>query len=100
LLLVVGFFLWQGTFATATSNIAITRQYPHDLRTLSEYLNGGRVVSVDLYGRGQTRSYGHHQDPELKTSTTPTGWRIYQPIPDLIARLRILKLVSMLTDAE
>ncbi|MGV2391181.1 MAG UNVERIFIED_CONTAM: ATP-dependent metallopeptidase FtsH/Yme1/Tma family protein [Microcystis novacekii LVE1205-3] len=72
--LVVGFFLWQGTFATATSNIgnntASTRMtYGRFL----EYLDSGRVVSVDLYEGGRTAIVQSLESGTRKPSTTPTG---------------------------
>ncbi len=53
--LVIGFFFWQGAFATApadmTKNAANTRMtYGRFL----EYLDANRVSSVDLYEGGRT----------------------------------------------
>ncbi|NES20017.1 MAG: cell division protein FtsH, partial [Symploca sp. SIO3E6] len=53
--LVIGFFLWQGTFGNATGefgkNTASTRMtYGRFL----EYLDNDRVTSVDLYDGGRT----------------------------------------------
>ncbi|HSF74799.1 MAG TPA: ATP-dependent metallopeptidase FtsH/Yme1/Tma family protein, partial [Microcoleus sp.] len=53
--LVIGFFLWQGAFAPSpaemSKNTASTRlSYGRFL----DYLNAGRVTSVDLYDGGRT----------------------------------------------
>ncbi|MDJ0583538.1 MULTISPECIES: ATP-dependent zinc metalloprotease FtsH2 [unclassified Microcystis] len=90
--LVVGFFLWQGTFATATSNIgnntATTRMtYGRFL----EYLDSGRVVSVDLYEGGRT-AIVQALDPELENRVQRLRVDLPANSPDLIARLRDSKI--------
>ncbi|MFM2379977.1 MAG: hypothetical protein RLZZ143_2556 [Cyanobacteriota bacterium] len=90
--LVVGFFLWQGTFATATSNIgnntASTRMtYGRFL----EYLDSGRVVSVDLYEGGRT-AIVQALDPELENRVQRLRVDLPANSPDLIARLRDSKI--------
>ena len=90
--LVVGFFLWQGTFATATGNIgnntATTRMtYGRFL----EYLESGRVVSVDLYEGGRT-AIVQALDPELENRVQRLRVDLPANSPDLIARLRDSKI--------
>ncbi len=87
-LLVIGFFLWQGTFAPATSiagnNVAKTRMtYGRFL----EYLDAGRIVSVDLYEGGRT-AIVKAVDPEITDQVQQA--RVDLPVnsPDLIAKLR------------
>ena len=86
--LVIGFFLWQGTFSSATGdmggNTASTRMtYGRFL----EYLNDGRVTRVDLYERGQT-AIVQAVDPELDNRLQKL--RVDLPInaPELVGKLR------------
>ncbi|MEA5534402.1 ATP-dependent zinc metalloprotease FtsH2 [Crocosphaera sp. XPORK-15E] len=87
-ILVVGFFLWQGAFSPASgqlgNNTANTRMtYGRFL----EYLDAGRILSVDLYEGGQT-AIVQTSDPELEDRLQRS--RVDLPInaPDLIAKLR------------
>lgn len=64
--LVIGFFIWQGSFANNiggdNNNTASTRMtYGRFL----EYLDKGRVSSVDLYENGRT-AIVEAIDPELR----------------------------------
>ena len=86
-LLVVGFFLWQGSFggnnANVGSNTANTRMtYGRFL----EYLDAGRIVSVDLYENGRT-AIVQVSDPDVDRILRS---RVDLPInaPDLITQLR------------
>ncbi|MGD1852186.1 MAG: ATP-dependent metallopeptidase FtsH/Yme1/Tma family protein, partial [Cyanophyceae cyanobacterium] len=88
--LVVGFFLWQGAFSnnvgttSAGQNAANTRMtYGRFL----EYLDAGRVTSVDLYEGGQT-AIGEAVDPELDGRVQRL--RVDLPIaaPDLVSKIR------------
>lgn len=86
--LVIGFFLWQGAFAPSpaemTKNTASTRlSYGRFL----DYLNAGRVTSVDLYDGGRT-AIVEAVDPELDNHTQ--RWRVDLPsnAPELVSRLR------------
>ncbi|MFM8296122.1 MAG: ATP-dependent metallopeptidase FtsH/Yme1/Tma family protein, partial [Microcystaceae cyanobacterium] len=85
--LVVGFFLWQGTFANRAANInnntANTRMtYGRFL----EYLDAHRILSVDLYEGGRT-AIVQVSDPEVDRVLRS---RVDLPAnaPDLIAKLR------------
>ncbi|MBR8830798.1 MAG: ATP-dependent zinc metalloprotease FtsH 2 [Chroococcopsis gigantea SAG 12.99] len=86
--LIVGFFLWQGSFVTASesigSNTASTRMtYGRFL----EYLETGRVQSVDLYEGGRT-AIVQAVDPELENRVQRLRVDLPASSPDLIARLR------------
>ncbi|AUS99973.1 cell division protein FtsH [Nostoc sp. CENA543] len=86
--LVIGFFFWQGAFAgnpaDMTRNAANTRMtYGRFL----EYLDAGRVTSVDLYEGGRTAIIeAVDQDIENRTQR----WRVDLPInaPELISKLK------------
>ena len=85
--LVIGFFIWQGTFSSNTgnlgSNTASTRMtYGRFL----EYLDAGRVTTVDLYEGGRTAIVEAY-DPELNQVQR---LRVDLPgnSPELIAKLR------------
>ncbi|AFZ46816.1 membrane protease FtsH catalytic subunit [Cyanobacterium stanieri PCC 7202] len=85
--LVVGFFLWQGSFApnnmSDTGNTASTRMtYGRFL----EYIDKGRVSSVDLYEGGRT-AIVEAIDPELRQVQR---LRVDLPgsSPELISKLR------------
>ncbi|WP_427158154.1 ATP-dependent zinc metalloprotease FtsH2 [Aliinostoc sp. HNIBRCY26] len=86
--LVIGFFFWQGAFAgnpaDMTRNAANTRMtYGRFL----EYLDAGRVNSVDLYEGGRTAIIeAVDQDIENRTQR----WRVDLPInaPELISKLK------------
>jgi cell division protease FtsH len=86
--LVIGFFLWQGAFATAAGdmsrNTASTRMtYGRFL----EYLDAGRVTSVDLYDAGRTAIV---EAIDLDLDNRPQRLRVDLPTtaPELIAKLR------------
>jgi cell division protease FtsH len=86
--LVIGFFLWQGTFATTTAdfgnNTASTRMtYGRFL----EYLEQGRVGSVDLYEGGRT-AIVQAVDPQLGNKVQILRVDLPGNSPELIAKLR------------
>lgn len=85
--LVIGFFLWQGAFAPATAemgkNTASTRMtYGRFL----EYLDAGRVKSVDLYDSGRT-AIVQAIDPELDNRTQVLRVDLPSNSPELISKL-------------
>jgi cell division protease FtsH len=87
-LLVVGFFLWQGTVSPTTAslgnNTASTRMtYGRFL----EYLNAGRVSSVELYENGRT-AIVQAIDPDLDNRLQKLRVDLPGNSPDLIAKLR------------
>jgi cell division protease FtsH len=86
--LVVGFFLWQGTFVTATSNIGSnTASTRMTYGRFLEYLDAGRVISVDLYEGGRT-AIVQAVDPELEDRVQRLRVDLPANSPDLVARLR------------
>ncbi|MEL6491697.1 MAG: ATP-dependent zinc metalloprotease FtsH2 [Cyanobacteria bacterium J06634_6] len=88
-LLVVGFFLWQGSFGSAdpvdsgrnTASTSMT--YGRFL----DYLDAGRVTSVDFYDSGRT-AIVEAVDPQIDNKVQ--RWRVDLPgnSPDLVERLR------------
>lgn len=89
-LLVVGFFLWQGTFSTPSGssglggNTASTRMtYGRFL----DYLNTGRVSSVELYENGRT-AIVQAIDPELDNRFQKLRVDLPANSPELITKLR------------
>ncbi|MCL2926297.1 MAG: ATP-dependent zinc metalloprotease FtsH2 [Trichodesmium sp. MAG_R04] len=86
--LVIGFFLWQGTFAQTQmnmgSNTASTRM---SYGRFLDYLKTDRVTSVDLYDNGRT-AIVEAVDPELNNRVQRL--RVDLPVnsPYLISRLR------------
>ncbi|AFZ54025.1 ATP-dependent zinc metalloprotease FtsH2 [Cyanobacterium aponinum UTEX 3222] len=62
--LVIGFFIWQGSFATNVGNTANTASTRMTYGRFLEYLDKGRVSSVDLYEGGRT-AIVEAIDPEL-----------------------------------
>lgn len=87
-LLVVGFFLWQGAFSSSPMNMgrntASTRMtYGRFL----DYLEAGRVTTVDLYENGRTAII-EAIDPDIDNRAQ--RWRVDLPAnsPDLVSRLR------------
>ena len=89
--LVIGFFLWQGTVTTTADvggNAANTRMtYGRFL----EYLDAGRVKSVDLYDGGRT-AIVQAVDPELDDRLQKLRVDLPTSSPDLIAKLRDAKI--------
>ncbi|MBW4487008.1 MAG: ATP-dependent zinc metalloprotease FtsH2 [Trichocoleus desertorum ATA4-8-CV12] len=85
---VIGFFFWQGAFAPTpvdmSSNAASTRMtYGRFL----EYLDTGRVTSVDLYEGGRT-AIVEAVDPELDNRVQRLRVDLPGNAPELISRLR------------
>ncbi|XHU96075.1 MAG: ATP-dependent zinc metalloprotease FtsH2 [cyanobacterium endosymbiont of Rhopalodia gibba] len=87
-LLVVGFFLWQGTFFSFETNMGSnTANARMTYGRFLEYLDSGRILEVDLYEGGRT-AIVQAVDPELENRIQQS--RVDLPIntPDLIAKLR------------
>ncbi|BAP17993.1 MAG: ATP-dependent zinc metalloprotease FtsH2 [cyanobacterium endosymbiont of Epithemia adnata isolate EadnSB Bon19] len=88
LLLVVGFFLWQGKFFSFGTNIESNNANARmTYGRFLEYLDSGRILEVDLYEGGRT-AIVQAVDPELENRVQRS--RVDLPIntPDLIAKLR------------
>lgn len=86
--LVIGFFLWQGAFSTPAAdmgrNTASTRMtYGRFL----EYLDAGRVTSVDLYDGGRT-AIVEAVDTELDNRIQRLRVDLPSNAPELVAKLR------------
>ena len=86
--LVIGFFLWQGAFSTPAAdmgkNTASTRMtYGRFL----EYLDAGRVTSVDLYDGGRT-AIVEAVDTELDNRIQRLRVDLPSSAPELVAKLR------------
>ena len=90
--LVIGFFFWQGAFASApadmSKNTANTRMtYGRFL----EYLDADRVTSVDLYEGGRT-AIVEAVDPELDNRIQRVRVDLPGNAPELISRLKEKKV--------
>ncbi len=86
--LVIGFFFWQGAFSPApaemSKNTASTRMtYGRFL----EYLDSGRVKTVDLYEGGQT-AIVEAIDPDLDNRIQRLRVDLPASAPELISKLR------------
>ncbi|MGF1491057.1 MAG: ATP-dependent zinc metalloprotease FtsH2 [Microcoleaceae cyanobacterium] len=86
--LVITFFLWQGAFAPATgemgNNTASTRM---SYGRFLDYLDAGRVTSVDLYDGGRT-AIVEATDPQLADRVQRLRVDLPGSAPELISRLR------------
>ena len=86
-LLVVGFFFWQGSFGRADANLGSnTANTRMTYGRFLEYVDAGRITSVDLYENGRT-AIVQVSDPEVDRTLRS---RVDLPTnaPELIARLR------------
>ncbi|GBF82199.1 ATP-dependent zinc metalloprotease FtsH2 [Aphanothece sacrum] len=87
-ILVVGFFLWQGTFSPAASNLGSnTANTRMTYGRFLEYLDAGRIMSVDLYEGGRT-AIVQAVDPELEDRVQRSRVDLPLNAPELIAKLR------------
>ncbi len=86
--LVIGFFLFQGTFSTTEANMgnntASTRM---SYGRFLEYIEGGRVASVDLYENGRT-AIVQAIDPDLDNRLQKLRVDLPGNSPELITKLR------------
>ena len=89
-LLVVGFFLWQGTFSATTASNSLTGNSANTRMTYGrflDYLNSDRVTSVELYENGRT-AIVQAIDPELDNRIQKLRVDLPANSPELIAKLR------------
>ena len=89
-LLVVGFFLWQGSFAAPNTSNSISGNAANTRMTYGRflyYLNSGRVTSVELYENGRT-AIVQAIDPELDNRLQKLRVDLPANSPELIAKLR------------
>lgn len=87
-LLVIGFFVWQGSFATNTNEL--TNNTANSRMTYGrfvEYLEAGRVRSVDLYEGGRT-AIVEAVDPDLDNRVQRLRVDLPGNSPELISKLR------------
>lgn len=86
--LVIGFFLWQGTFSPTGANLgnntASTRM---SYGRFLEYIDAGRVASVDLYEGGRT-AIVQAIDPDLDNRLQKLRVDLPSDSPELISKLR------------
>jgi cell division protease FtsH len=85
--LVIGFFFWQGAF---TSQVDTGRNAANTRMTYGrflEYLDSGRVSSVDLYEGGRT-AIVEASDPELDNRVQRLRVDLPGNTPELVSRLR------------
>ncbi|WP_019504593.1 ATP-dependent zinc metalloprotease FtsH2 [Pleurocapsa sp. PCC 7319] len=89
-LLVVGFFLWQGTFTTPNASSSLNGNSASTRMTYGrflDYLNSGRVSSVELYENGRT-AIVQAIDPELDNRIQKLRVDLPANSPELITKLR------------
>ena len=89
-LLVVGFFLWQGTFSATTASNSLTGNSANTRMTYGrflDYLNSDRVTSVELYENGRT-AIVQAIDPELDNRIQKLRVDLPTNSPELITKLR------------
>ncbi|NJK37291.1 MAG: ATP-dependent zinc metalloprotease FtsH [Oscillatoriales cyanobacterium RM2_1_1] len=87
--LVISFFVWQGAFASSTTaevggNTASTRM---SYGRFLDYLNAGRVTSVDLFDGGRT-AIVEATDPQLADRVQRLRVDLPNNAPELISLLR------------
>ncbi|MEX0269850.1 ATP-dependent zinc metalloprotease FtsH2 [Leptolyngbyaceae cyanobacterium UHCC 1019] len=87
--LIVGFFLWQSSFATppASMNNKNTASTRMTYGRFLEYLDASRVVSVDLYDEGRTAII-EAVDSELDNRIQRLRVDLPGNSPELVSRLR------------
>ena len=89
-LLIVVFFIWQGTFSTPTVNTGLSGNAANTRMTYGrflDYLNSGRVSSVELYENGRT-AIVDAVDPELDNRIQKLRVDLPANSPELITKLR------------
>jgi cell division protease FtsH len=87
-LLVIGFFLWQGTFSGSAGDMG--RNAANSRMTYGrflDYLDAGRVTSVDLYEGGRTAII-EAVDPEIGNRVQQFRVDLPGNAPELVTRLR------------
>lgn len=87
-ILVVGFFLWQGSFATSPANLGKnTANTRMTYGRFLEYLDTNRVVNVDLYDSGRT-AIVEAVDPEVGNRVQRLRVDLPGNSPEVVSRLR------------
>jgi len=91
-IVVIGFFFWQGLFTPAISNPGLnTANTRMTYGRFLEYLDTGRLLSVDLYDGGRT-AIVQAIDPEIANRVIRSRVDLPSSSPDLISRLRAAKI--------
>jgi cell division protease FtsH len=87
-LLVIGFFVWQGAFTTSPMNMGNnTASARMTYGRFLDYLEQGRVTSVDLYDGGRT-AIVEATDPDLDNRVQRLRVDLPGNAPELVSRLR------------
>ena len=87
-ILVIGFFFWQGTFTTSSTNMGQnTANTRMTYGRFLDYIEAGRVTSVDLYDNGRT-AIVEAIDLELEDRVQRLRVDLLGNTADLVPRLR------------
>ncbi|NET33804.1 MAG: ATP-dependent zinc metalloprotease FtsH [Cyanothece sp. SIO1E1] len=87
-ILVIGFFFWQGSLATSSTNAGLNAANTRmTYGRFLEYLDSGRVTSIDFYESGRT-AIVEAVDPEVANRIQRLRVELPGTSPDLISRLR------------
>ena len=87
--LVIGFFLWQSTLGGQTMGMTQNRASSRmTYGRFLEYLDAGRVKSVDLYDLGRT-AIVEAVDPDLNERVQSLRVELPGMTPELMGRLRL-----------
>lgn len=87
-ILVVGFFLWQGTFSPSPGDVGGNRANTRlSYGRFLEYLESDRVQAVDLYDNGRT-AIVQASDPQLNGNTQRYRVDLPEEAPELITKMR------------
>jgi cell division protease FtsH len=85
--LVIGFFLWQGAFSSSPIDISNTASTRMSYGRFLDYLDKGRVTSVDLFEGGRT-AIVEAVDPDLDEHVQRLRVDLPANVPGLVPRLR------------
>jgi cell division protease FtsH len=85
--IVIGFFLWQGTFSTNLTTSGNTASTRMTYGRFLEYLDAGRITSVDLFDGGRT-AIVQARDPELENRLQRLRVDLPGNSPELVTKLR------------
>ena len=87
-ILVIGFFVWQGAFTTSPMNVGNnTASARMTYGRFLDYLDQGRVTSVDLFDNGRT-AIVEATDPDLDNRVQRLRVDLPGNAPELVSRLR------------
>lgn len=87
-ILVVGFFLWQGTFSPSPGDVGGNRANTRlSYGRFLDYLESNRVQAVDLYDNGRT-AIVQASDPQLNGNVQRYRVDLPEEAPELITKMR------------